>query len=96
MTFNRRERKKLYKAAIEQWGYKTQLGMLMEECAELIQAAHKIIRGTEEWYKLAQEMADVEIMIEQIKFMTDWQILETRVESAKNFKLRRLQERLKK
>ncbi len=41
---NKRERKKIYKEAIKKWGYPLQLNMLMEECAELIQATSKVLR----------------------------------------------------
>lgn len=53
--------KKLYREAVRKWGMGLQLGMLMEECAELIQATHKVVRnGTEDRHSinnLANEMA---------------------------------------
>ena len=42
-----------------------------------------------------QEVADVEIMIEQIKLSTDWQRLVEKVETAKHDKLLRLKNMLK-
>lgn len=89
---DKRETKKLYKAAVQAWGVEAQLGMLMEECAELIQAANKVLRKGEnsDWRHLAQEMADVEIMIEQLKTATDWQNLEQIAKTEKHDKLLRL------
>jgi hypothetical protein len=43
-----------------------------------------------------EEMADVEIMIEQIKLSTDWQSLVKRVETAKHDKMLRLRNMLDK
>ena len=91
---NRRLKKKIYHTAINKWGVGLQLGMLMEECAELIQATHKVMRKgeVEQWEQLAEEMADVEIMIEQLKLTINWQSLEEKTESYKEAKLLRLKE----
>lgn len=100
LRMNLRERKKLYKKAIVKWGHTLQLIILMEEAAELIQATSKVLRKGDKkksvWQGLAEEIADVEIMIEQIKLSTDWQRLEERVEAAKQDKLLRLKFMLKK
>ena len=92
---NLRERKKLYRAAVQKWGLTLQMGMLMEESAELIQATHKVMRTDMPvfWDHLAEEMADVEIMIEQISTMVDWQDLKVKKEQFKLQKLERLKER---
>ena len=89
---NKRELKKLYKEAVKKWGLQLQFGMLIEECAELIQAVNKVSRkdDADTWRNLAEEMADVEIMIEQLKTVIDWQNLEFLVSTAKNNKLLRL------
>lgn len=89
-------RKRLYRAAMEKWGLDLQMGMLMEECAECIQAAHKVKRKEtrEAWSALAEEMADVLIMIEQISLHVDWQRMEEKVEAARVRKLVRLSETL--
>jgi NTP pyrophosphatase (non-canonical NTP hydrolase) len=91
---NKRESKKLYKEAIEKWGLSLQFGMLIEECAELIQAVNKVLRkgdsDVDTWHNLAEEMADVEIMIEQLKTVINWQNLEFLVSTAKHNKLLRL------
>ncbi len=92
MEFNKPQRKKMYKEAIKKWGIPLQLGMLMEESAELIQATHKVMRTdlNSDWRNMAEEIADVEIMIEQIKLGIDWQNISERVENFKHDKLLRL------
>jgi NTP pyrophosphatase (non-canonical NTP hydrolase) len=94
-VMTRPQRKNLYSSAIRKWGINSQLGMLMEECAELIQATHKCVRkgsvNKEVWDNLAEEMADVEIMIEQIKLGMDWHLLEPKVREIKEKKLKRLE-----
>jgi len=82
---------KLYQKCIELWGSESQLIMLMEECAELIQASSKYYR-TGETDELLNEMADVLIMIEQVLtvFSLDMDVLDT----IKQEKLNLLQERL--
>ena len=73
---------------------------LMEECAELIKATNKMLRYADrpaepEYYaNLIEEIADVEIMLYQLKVMfniDDDQVFAFKVEKAK-----REQERLKK
>lgn len=93
---NRRERKKLYSRAIDKWGLPLQLNMLMEEAAEMIQAVSKVLRKdlTSNWRHLAEEMADVEIMIEQIKTTVNWQNMERTAETAKHDKMLRLERML--
>lgn len=54
------------------FGLKNQQAKTIEECSELIQAISKIqIEGfdVEGYYDLVEEIADVEIMIEQLKFL---------------------------
>ena len=72
---------------------------LMEECAELTQATAKFliernVRGnriTENRWKVAEEMADVSIMIQQVTQMLHVEIL---VEDYRNAKLSRLEKRV--
>lgn len=52
----------------DHYGKEKQLDMLIEECAELIQAISKYNRG-KSFNCVAEEIADVEIMIEQIKYL---------------------------
>jgi len=60
----------LYKRIVERWGEEAQLGMLQEECAELIVAVNKLFRnkpGASEM--VCEELADVQNMINQFKSM---------------------------
>lgn len=59
----------IYKAAIEHYGRETQMLVCIEEMAELIQAICKRLRGRNNRYNLAEEMADVEITQEQLRMM---------------------------
>ena len=56
----------------------------MEECAELIQAISKDIR--EEEHNIEEEIADVEIMLTQLKLMYNY----SEVQRIRNEKLKRL------
>ena len=53
----------VFKQAIEFYGETNQKRMLQEECAELIQAISKDIRG--EQHNVEEEIADVLILLEQ-------------------------------
>ena len=89
------QRKTLYQRAIDTWGDKAQLEMAQEEATELALAIRKLIRGKENAVaELVSEIADVEIMIEQIKFMNPHCVMA--IESEKYFKLNRLNDRLNK
>lgn len=56
-------------AAIRTFGDKAQEGVAIEECSELIQAISHKHRGRE--HNIAEEIADVEIMLEQLKIIND-------------------------
>lgn len=87
----------IFKKSIEVYGKEAQSRQAMEECAELIQAINKCLRypNKEECKNnLIEEIADVEIMLYQLKVMfniDDDQVFAFKVEKAK-----REQERLKK
>ena len=61
--------KDLFEQAIEKWGTGFQHIMVMEECAELIKECSKQLRGRGEYNKIIEEMADVSILIDQLKVM---------------------------
>jgi len=69
--------KEIYSKAIKKWGIEAQLIKSMEEFAEVIKECSKYILEThklgmathETITNLIEEIADVEIMIEQIKLM---------------------------
>jgi len=79
----------IYKKSIEKWGKGLQILMLHEEMAELQKETCKELRDKGDIVKLAEEVADVEIMLEQVKFMLKINQL---VEESKIGKLKRLEE----
>ena len=86
--------KEIIADSIEYYGKKTQSIVCMEECAELIQAISKELRGKSDRIHLAEEIADVLICIEilkQIYGITDELILDW-IKS----KQKRIVERMKK
>lgn len=91
--------KEIYQKAIESYGVDNQLFQLDEEMAELIKAVNKWRRNKKlaEKYSayvedVAEEIADVEIMLDQLKMILD--INETEILDWKYRKLRRLNEDL--
>lgn len=87
------------------FGYEAQSNQLVEECAELIQAVNKYRRAiaglgepvAEEKRAIAldnliEEIADVEIMLEQIKYLLN--IEEEDIQAMKIFKVNRTKERI--
>lgn len=69
-----KEKAEIYKEAVLQWGMDSQVNMAIEEMAELISALQHH-RREESWghhatvEDIADEVADVEIMMEQLRFM---------------------------
>lgn len=55
----------IFETAIKVYGDFNQENMAIEECAELIQAINKKHRGLK--HNIPEEIADVEIMLEQLK-----------------------------
>lgn len=75
--------------AIERYGAEAQEGIAQEECAELIQAISKKHRGKP--HNIAEEIADVEIMLDQLKIINKcWK----EVGEIKRKKIQRLSFRL--
>jgi len=87
-------KQELLTRTIETWGERAQLEMAQEESTELALAVRKHIRkGNDQTFQdLAGEIADVEIMIEQMKIM--FKPLQNEVTSIKMEKLIRLEKRL--
>lgn len=69
------ELKVLANKALKKWGDEPQIRQTMEECAELIVALNKSMRDIEDSeavrYNILEEMADVTIMLEQMKKIFD-------------------------
>ena len=83
------ERHEIYTAAIRAYGETAQEQVAMEECAELIQAISHKHRGR--CNNLAEEIADCEIMLEQLKIINN---CHERVETIKREKIERLSRRV--
>lgn len=86
-----KEEKLLYEQAIKKWGVSSQVNMAYEEMGELISALNKFSRGRISTDELITEIADVQIMVEQLSVMFGI----SAVSSEKEMKLRRLNYRLK-
>lgn len=81
------------KEIADHYGIGLQLRQLAEECSELaVEANHSARKGCFT-IGLVEEMADVEIMMEQIKYLCD--IRQKDIEEVKNRKIERQLERIK-
>lgn len=90
------EKQDIYKRAIETYGEGAQICIVFEEMAELQKELCKYLRGKEpkeQLIRIAEEIADVEIMLEQMKILFD---LHKAVDSHKEYKVLRLKQRLDK
>ena len=83
--------KELYDKALATYGLEKQLIVAIEEMAELQKELTKILRGTGDIDHLVEEVADAEIMLEQIRYFYG---LGLSVETVKELKLKRLEKRL--
>jgi len=78
--------------AVETWGVDAQAKMLLEEMAELQKEICKALRGADNAAQIAEEVADVEIMLEQVKLIFD---IREAVKSYTDAKMGRLRLRLR-
>jgi NTP pyrophosphatase (non-canonical NTP hydrolase) len=87
-------KEELYKLAIETYGDEAQINQGIEEMAELIQAVNKFrrMRNPVTFDNIAEEIADVEIMVDQYKQI--YGITENEIILLKKRKLDRLAKRL--
>lgn len=81
------------KRAIATWGPDLQLNVAIEELSELTKEICKSKRGADNADHIAEEVADVEIMLEQIKMIFNNR---KAVERHKHEKLIRLEKRVNK
>ena len=65
------KREEILKSAIERYGNTSQLIIAMEEMAELTKELSKFLRGAHNEDAIAEEIADVRIMLEQLEIMFD-------------------------
>ena len=85
----------LYKLVIETYGSEAQINQGIEEMAELIQAINKFRRNPSvypSWRNIAEELVDVEIMLEQYKLI--YNVSTETISNFKSLKLKRLADRL--
>jgi len=61
----------IYKQTIEKWGEPLQIIVAIEEMSELTKALTKWFRQQTTKSKICEEIADVEIMLEQLRIMFD-------------------------
>lgn len=93
-----KEIKSVYRRAVEVWGVDSQMGMMTEEAAELIQALSKYNRSRnkseevkkESFEHVCEEIADVENMINQMRYIFDSDLIDT----YKEQKLKRTLEKI--
>ena len=80
------------KRALNTWGEKAQMLMVVEEMSELIKEILKnVSRGKDNISELIEETADVEIMLEQLK--ENYQIID-QVAAYKTEKIKLIEQRL--
>lgn len=84
-------KKDIYRMAIEKYGKTSQCIIAMEEMSELIKELSKNYRGCDNITSVSEEMADVEIMLEQLKLIFNNR---AEVDILKADKLYRLCERI--
>lgn len=78
--------------ALEYYGNEPQVDVAIEEMSELIKELLKKRRGKENRSMIADEMADVYIMLEQLKFI--FGINENELKVNAEFKIQRLKNRI--
>lgn len=86
------ELKKLYKEASEKFGNDLQMYLLFEEIGELISSICKFKRKRVNTEKISEEIADLELMLGETKFLFR---LNEKIEKIKKEKIERLKKRLK-
>lgn len=85
------ENERLYRRALEAWGADAQTLMVLEEMSELQKELCKHQRGRDNRQDIAEEIADVLIMLDQMIVLHN---IERAVDSYKVYKLERLEKRL--
>ena len=91
LYIKRNNTSEIHKAAIEYYSAEMQENQCIEECAELIQAINKKHRGRA--HNIPEEIADVEICLEQLKIINN---CADEVENYKTAKMERLKARITK
>ncbi|MDD4439119.1 MAG: hypothetical protein PHS04_13975 [Tissierellia bacterium] len=81
----------IYRRALEKFGVRAQIGMVFEEMSELQKELCKHMRGKNNIQEITEEIADVEIMIGQMKELFN---IGQAVDEEKEWKIRRLKKLL--
>lgn len=81
----------IYTAAVKKFGKEHQLVLCMEEMAELTKELSKNMRGSKNITNISEEIADVEIMLEQLRVIFGNR---SEVDTVKAEKLLRLADRV--
>lgn len=81
----------IYRAALDTFGAAAQTKKLFEEIGEFMEAFCKCESGRDKVSHLAEEIADVHIMLDQMAVLFD---CEAEMERMKRYKLRRLEQRI--
>ena len=89
---NKNEFHNVIEMAIESYGHTPQKIVAMEELSELIKEISKDLRGQGKIENILEEMADVIVMLEQLKVMYGLTIYD--IQEAVDKKLERLEKRL--
>lgn len=77
---------------IEKWGETAQLHMAIEEMAELTKEIIKYFRGNDNREHIIEEIADVILMIEQLKNL--FSVTDNELQGAIDFKITRVEKKL--
>lgn len=81
--------KEVYTSALETFGAYTQTMMVFEEMAELQKELCKDLRGEDRADQIAEEIADVSIMLDQMMLLHNCEAAVAEVKSLKVDRLRR-------
>lgn len=91
MEDDKKYEKILWKA-LRVFGAEMQITVCVEEMSELTKELCKAKRGSENWRNIAEEIADVRIMLDQMEMLFDVKSL---AEQAREEKLERLNTRIR-
>ena len=81
----------ILQAYIDKYGEDAQCKMAIEEMSELTKEILKHYRGNDNLDHIAEEIADVEIMLDQLKIMFG---LEEKTKAYRKYKIKRMAERM--
>ena len=85
------ERKKIYNEAVEKYGEEHQLNKFNEELGEFLAEYGRIRNGANNLAAFAEELADLTIMLEQLRFIYG---VDDEVSEQMDYKVRRLSGRI--